>query len=83
MRTDVCVEREFDLELLGPQSSRAVGVLFVDELDGDDGARSIERDGFANGGVGTTADGLADDSEGKRGGQRDCLRLLVGCKSVW
>jgi hypothetical protein len=48
VRADGGVQAEFDVELFGAQAAGAEGVLFVDELDGDDGARRVPRDGFAD-----------------------------------
>jgi hypothetical protein len=38
------VKGEFELELLGAQTTRFESVILVDEFDGDDGSGSIERD---------------------------------------
>jgi hypothetical protein len=42
------VQRELELDLLGAQAADAEGMVFVDELDGDDGCCGFGRDGFAD-----------------------------------
>lgn len=45
---NVGMEGKLDLKLTGAESSGAEGVVFVDELDGDDGPGGVRRDGFAD-----------------------------------
>ena len=42
------MQRELELDLLGAQAADAEGMVFVDELDSDDGCRGFGRDGFAD-----------------------------------
>lgn len=48
VRRNVGMEGELDLKLAGSESSGAEGVVFVDELDGDDGPGGVWWDGFAD-----------------------------------
>lgn len=42
------MQRELELDLLGAQAANAEGMVFVDELDSDDGCRGFGRDCFAD-----------------------------------
>lgn len=42
------MQRELELDLLRAQASDAEGMVFIYELDGDDGRCGFERDCFAN-----------------------------------
>ena len=42
------MQGELELDLLGAQAAHAEGMVFVDELDSDDGCRGFGRDCFAD-----------------------------------
>ena len=42
------MQRELELDLLRAQAADAECMVFVDELDSDDGCRGFERDGFTD-----------------------------------
>lgn len=57
MHPDMLMECDFCLDLFRLDASKLVGVLFVDELDGDDGLVDVFGAGFADEGVGAAAYG--------------------------
>jgi len=59
----MAMECYFSLYLLWLDAAEFVGMLFVDELDGDDGLEGILRTGFADEGVGAAAYRSGDDPE--------------------
>jgi hypothetical protein len=48
MLAEVLVKDDFHLDLLGGETTGAEGVVFVYELNGDDGFGRIVRDSFAD-----------------------------------
>lgn len=42
------MQRELELDLLGAQAADTEGMVFVYELDGDDGSRGFERNGLTD-----------------------------------
>lgn len=42
------MQRELELDLLWAQAADAEGMVFVDELDSDDGRRGFGRNGLAD-----------------------------------
>jgi len=57
----MAVECYLSLYLLWLDAAELVGMLFMDEFDGDDGLEGILRTGFADEGVGTAAYRSGDD----------------------
>ena len=91
MVAQMLVKGDFQQQLLGRDSAMTDGELLVDELDGEYGLGSIERNGFLYAWafisvyikawernlprIGSLADCLGNDSEGQLTRQRSQLRV--------
>lgn len=75
MLADVVVKADLRLDLLRLDTAKLEGVVFVDELDGDDRREGTKRAGLADEGISARANCTGDDAERKRGGERLGLDL--------